>query len=615
MANHVGKVVMTLLLIAAMAISFNLYRARKQISDLLGKWGEACDTILSFAKKLEIGDEINLDGYSLPLVVNFILLQACQGKQDPRELAKAPGSLCGPAMDEGARFMRFASAAYGTALMAVFGLIPRPSAKDMADMAEKGEKQIETDAICEHTGVQPADLLVMETESLDVAGDADCLRHIVCVDRAAKAVVLALRGTASISDAVHDAVAHATPFCGGFAHAGMAAMARVVWTAAGVAVVDALRKEPSFELIVTGHSLGAGTSGLLTLMLYHLRKHPDEALPPPPPAETAVRCFAFAPPPVFMPLSKAPPGSLDAVNAFVYNCDCVPFISVRAGREMFAATHALDDSCREHLAGADAAAGSSSLPRRTHQDDRQGGLWQGGGARGDGGARARAGREAARARGRAGAADPLEACHVDAPRQRRRLRRAGVRHGAPRRGGAGRRAARHLDADRPHDRQLRARAQQARANRRHRRAKAEERVNCTACPGGGDHGGRTGLEYCDAGWLRRGRAFLHRRGLKVRSVSDVESECVERARALTVPTDSSKLYKHRARRSTHDSLESHTRQVTLAVLAFVRAPVSCAHSRNSSTCFLLKAAHGRQHQGTPLPMAAAVVRVVAAAAA
>lgn len=360
MANHVGKVVMTLLLIAAMAISFNLYRARKQISDLLGKWGEACDTILSFAKKLEIGDEINLDGYSLPLVVNFILLQACQGKQDPRELAKAPGSLSGPAMDEGARFMRFASAAYGTALMAVFGLIPRPSAKDMADMAEKGEKQIETDAICEHTGVQPADLLVMETESLDVAGDADCLRHIVCVDRAAKAVVLALRGTASISDAVHDAVAHATPFCGGFAHAGMAAMARVVWTAAGVAVVDALRKEPSFELIVTGHSLGAGTSGLLTLMLYHLRKHPDEALPPPPPAETAVRCFAFAPPPVFMPLSKAPPGSLDAVNAFVYNCDCVPFISVRAGREMFAAMHALDDSCREHLAGADAAAGSSS---------------------------------------------------------------------------------------------------------------------------------------------------------------------------------------------------------------------------------------------------------------
>ena len=61
MANHAGKVVMTLLLIAAIAIGFNLYRARKQISDLLGKWGEACDTILSFAKKLEIGDEIGRD--------------------------------------------------------------------------------------------------------------------------------------------------------------------------------------------------------------------------------------------------------------------------------------------------------------------------------------------------------------------------------------------------------------------------------------------------------------------------------------------------------------------------------------------------------------------------
>jgi hypothetical protein len=75
-------------------------------------------------------------------------------------------------------------------------------------------------SICEHTGVSEADVIVQATSSLDVTGDAELLRHLLLVCHTRKAVVLALRGTASLSDVVHDAVAHAEPFCGGVAHAG-----------------------------------------------------------------------------------------------------------------------------------------------------------------------------------------------------------------------------------------------------------------------------------------------------------------------------------------------------------------------------------------------------------
>ena len=53
------------------------------------------------------------------------------------------------------------------------------------------------------------------------------------------------------------------------AHAGMARMARAVWSTAGDDVCRALAASPEgTELILTGHSLGAGVASLLTLMLH-----------------------------------------------------------------------------------------------------------------------------------------------------------------------------------------------------------------------------------------------------------------------------------------------------------------------------------------------------------
>merc|ERR1712185_132038 len=107
--------------------------------------------------------------------------------------------------------------------MHVFGLIGAPPADKLAS-GERTIAQVDAEAICAHAGVAAADLVRMATGSLDVAGSSDCLRHFVAIDHDGRAVVLALRGTASISDVLHDAVAFAEPFCGGLAHAGMARM-------------------------------------------------------------------------------------------------------------------------------------------------------------------------------------------------------------------------------------------------------------------------------------------------------------------------------------------------------------------------------------------------------
>lgn len=84
----------------------------------------------------------------------------------------------------------------GSALMIVFGLVPKPTRQQLSQPSDR----FESDCICAHTGVVATDLVRVATESLDMTGDAECLRHIIVVDHSQRAVVVALRGTASISD-------------------------------------------------------------------------------------------------------------------------------------------------------------------------------------------------------------------------------------------------------------------------------------------------------------------------------------------------------------------------------------------------------------------------------
>ena len=133
-------------------------------------------------------------------------------------------------------------------------------------------------------------------------------------------------------------------FCGGEGHSEMATMAERVWETAGPTVADLLMQNEGYELIITGHSLGAGAACLLNILLSQSRVNRPKALD-----KTIeivqrrpIRCFAFASPPVFSPLEVVPRAVESTVN-YINQDDFVPFVSLNSVRHFFSCIRVLDE--------------------------------------------------------------------------------------------------------------------------------------------------------------------------------------------------------------------------------------------------------------------------------
>ncbi|XP_043242307.1 diacylglycerol lipase-beta-like [Amphibalanus amphitrite] len=145
---------------------------------------------------------------------------------------------------------------------------------------------------------------------------------LVAVDHAAESIVVAVRGTLSVIDALTDlcldsAVVEETGRPQDRAHKGMLQAARYIETTLREteALDRAVTMHPDYTVVVTGHSLGAGAAALLARML--LPTHPR------------LQCFAFSPPGglVSRPLSE----DMQAyVMSVVCGDDLVPRLSVAA---------------------------------------------------------------------------------------------------------------------------------------------------------------------------------------------------------------------------------------------------------------------------------------------
>jgi hypothetical protein len=82
-------------------------------------------------------------------------------------------------------------AAYGTEMIR--------SALDQEAHPHQFENQMK--AIAFHCNVEPEDIRIL---AVDYGGDMNMLRHFVAIDRTTQSVVLALRGTLSVSGALVD---------------------------------------------------------------------------------------------------------------------------------------------------------------------------------------------------------------------------------------------------------------------------------------------------------------------------------------------------------------------------------------------------------------------------
>ena len=81
---------------------------------------------------------------------------------------------------------------------------------------------------------------------------------MIFIDESTKSIVLAIRGTSSIKDAVINAVASETKFLNGYAHKGILESSQKILYQSSQALKKAFEKYPGYRFVITGHSLGGG---------------------------------------------------------------------------------------------------------------------------------------------------------------------------------------------------------------------------------------------------------------------------------------------------------------------------------------------------------------------
>ncbi|KAG0171447.1 hypothetical protein DFQ30_000953 [Apophysomyces sp. BC1015] len=152
--------------------------------------------------------------------------------------------------------------------------------------------------------------------------------YFVSVDRLHEAVVLGIRGTWSLYDCITDLVCEYRPWKGGLVHSGMLASAQWFFTRIIPQIFHYVHEQANSEtrpissFIITGHSLGAGTAALLTMMvadhieeLRQLSGNPD----------FKVHCYAYAPvASVSLEISEK---YKDYIDSFVCHDDLVGHLS------------------------------------------------------------------------------------------------------------------------------------------------------------------------------------------------------------------------------------------------------------------------------------------------
>lgn len=284
------------------ATKMALEQVRKQLDAACGDGASAaidaiCDMLGSMYGDLFPGSE-----YPLFMNVAMILRQALQeGRYKTPLLSGVPYSDA-DILKKAARYGLFANAAY----------------KATAD-----------DVVSKVPGLR-----VDQIHHMEVGKGVGCPSFLIAEDSDMDVLVLAIRGTASVADALTDCLCEEVPFLNGHAHGSIAEHARQIMKIARPVLLELLEKSPEKKVIVTGHSLGAGAAVLLTVELFS--KASEGSIHDP----ALVECFAFAPPPVFYPRKELPESP--RILSFINNMDCIPRLCLGSGVKLLLAVKEVD---------------------------------------------------------------------------------------------------------------------------------------------------------------------------------------------------------------------------------------------------------------------------------
>ncbi|KAJ2805450.1 hypothetical protein H4R20_002088 [Coemansia guatemalensis] len=157
------------------------------------------------------------------------------------------------------RYARFALASYGWRGLYFFnrGITLMDGAKVDSDVT----------SVLQYLGITQEDLLGYEFRSSQLF----CPSYFVAHDRQHNAVVLVVRGTMSAEDTVVDLSCEYSKWNGGLVHSGMKASAHWLFLEVVPQIFAYASSQGAKSICIVGHSLGASTAAILTIMLHEYR--------------------------------------------------------------------------------------------------------------------------------------------------------------------------------------------------------------------------------------------------------------------------------------------------------------------------------------------------------
>ncbi|KAJ2852401.1 hypothetical protein IWW36_000288 [Coemansia brasiliensis] len=157
------------------------------------------------------------------------------------------------------RYARFALASYGWRALYFFnrGITLMDGAKVDSDVT----------SVLQYLHIKSDDLLGYEFRSSQLF----CPSYFVAHDRQCNAVVLVVRGTMSAEDTVVDLSCEYTKWNGGLVHSGMKASAQWLFLEVVPQIFAYASSQNIRSIRIVGHSLGASTAAILTIMLQESR--------------------------------------------------------------------------------------------------------------------------------------------------------------------------------------------------------------------------------------------------------------------------------------------------------------------------------------------------------
>ncbi|KAI9316314.1 hypothetical protein BX666DRAFT_1858941 [Dichotomocladium elegans] len=142
-------------------------------------------------------------------------------------------------------------------------------------------------SIIEHLSIPKEDLLAYEFRSAKAFRPS----YFIARDRNTNSIVLCIRGTMSAFDTMTDLVCEYEQWRGGLVHKGMKSSAMWFFRHVAPQLVAYCNEHSTNSLYIVGHSLGAATAAILTIMLLdfvdEFRKDKTQ--------EFTLKCFGYAP--------------------------------------------------------------------------------------------------------------------------------------------------------------------------------------------------------------------------------------------------------------------------------------------------------------------------------